>query len=262
MKTALVDGDILVYVCGFAAEETTYCAEDGELFGTLGQAKKHSEDNKLSLDKIEALTEAEPKSHVFHLIKNVLSRVKTRTGAKEVKIYLTGVNNFRDAVATIRPYKGNRVARKPHHYDNVRSYLIDKQGAEVVDNMEADDALGINQSKDSCICTIDKDLDMIPGYHYNFQKDRLYDVPKSIATKNFYTQLLTGDTTDNIVGVPKIGIKTAKRILDKCTDEEDMYWECLKAYAGQYTKPYEALLENGRLLWILREEGEIWEPKW
>ena len=176
MQEALVDGDVLVYICGFAAEDTVYSTPDGLIFSTMGQAVKHCNSNE-----IERLVEAEPLSHVLYLVKNALKRIKDRTGARVIKVYLSGKGNFRNDIATIKPYKGNRSSVKPFHYNNIRDYLVNRWNAEVVDGIEADDALGINQSKDSCICTIDKDLDMVPGYHYNFQKDRLYDVPATKA---------------------------------------------------------------------------------
>src|SRR5690606_41714779 len=75
--------------------------------------------------------------------------------------------------------RSSDLARKPYWYDEIRDYLIRRWGAEVVDGQEADDAIGIaawNSYKEcpeySIIASIDKDLRMIPGYHYNWVKDR------------------------------------------------------------------------------------------
>lgn len=255
---ALVDADIIAYSCGFAVQETTYQTEDGALFSTRGQAKKHVEKKGLENQDIVAFVEAEPVAHALQVAKNLLLRVAERLDTDDMDLYLTGKGNFRETVATIRPYKGNRSAEKPYHYDAIRKYLIQTWGAEVVDGMEADDKLGIEQTETSCIVTIDKDLDMVPGYHFNWRHDKLYNVSEEEALKNFYTQLLMGDTTDNIPGVPGIGVAKAKKLLKGKTKEEDMYWTALCAYAQQYPRPYEALTENAKLLWILRKEGEQW----
>jgi len=266
MNPALVDGDPVCYICGFAAEESVYETPDGLIHPTPGKAKEHCALIGCDPNEINRLVEAEPKSHVLHLVKNLLERVEDATQANEMRIFLSGGSNFRDSVATIRPYKGTRPDRKPVHYDNIRNYMIDHWGAEVITGMEADDALAINQTDDSVICTIDKDLDMVEGWHYNYNTDRLYDVSPYGAAYSFYRQMLTGDTTDNIPGVPKIGKKTADKLLADCKTEEDMFWQVMEAYEySSYEKPYEALVEMGRLLWMLRDEKEskeLWTPKY
>ena len=262
MLTALVDGDPIVYICGFAAQSSTWrCVEDDSIHATKTKAREHAENNKLNTALISEIIDYEPLSHALHLVKNCLNLIQSRTGCSEMRIFLTGSANFRDKIATIRPYKGNRPDRKPYWYKEIRDYLIEVRGAEVVNGIEADDALGIfSEGNKTVICTIDKDLDMIEGLHFNYQKDEMYDVSPENALRNFYMQLLTGDVTDNIQGVPGVGKKTARALLKHCTDEEDMYWTCLKEYCRTHEKAFEALLENARLLWMLREPKQQWEP--
>lgn len=264
MNPALVDGDPIVYITGFAAEESVYETPDGLIHPTPGKAKKHCDLIGCDPNEINRMVEAEPKSHVLHLVKNLLERVEDVTQADDMRIFLSGGSNFRDSVATILPYKGNRPDRKPVHYDNIRKYMISQWGAEIIEGMEADDALAINQTSESVICTIDKDLDMVEGWHYNYSTEKLYEVSPFGACYSFYRQLLTGDSTDNIQGLVGVGKKTADKWLADCKTEEDMFWVAMHAYAhqGTYERPYEALVENARLLWMLREEGEIWKPKW
>ena len=217
----------------------------------------------MRMGEITTTVVAEPLSHALRLVKNMLLRAHEASGAATSRVFLSGPTNYRTALATIRPYKGNRPSNKPVHYEKIREYLISTHHAEVSDNVEADDMLGINQRSGACIATIDKDLDNIPGYHYNLRSGRFYDVLPAVATRNFYTQLLTGDATDNIVGVPGIGKVKAAMALKGLVTEEDYYWRILEEYAKVYSKPYEALEENARLLWILRkplEEGGAWLP--
>lgn len=260
-----VDGDILPYSCGFASEESTYETEDGEVHGTPTQAKAHIKANGLCDDIIKR-TEAEPVSHALRLAKNLLLRVKATVKTKEMNVFLTGgredggVPNFRIAVGTIQPYKGNRVQPKPLHYQAIRDYLVKQWGATVCHGYEADDALGFNQTPDSCIATIDKDLNMIPGDHYNWDKGKYYHVTESEAISFFYHQLLTGDTTDNIMGLPGIGPAKAATALKGLVTEEDMFWKCMCMYeASGYARPHDALVENGKLLWIMRQENVQWK---
>ena len=261
----LIDGDILPYKCGFATQETTYETVDGEVHATPTAAKKHILNmtkigTPLPDDTVTSCVEAEPLSHALKLVKNLLLRVETRTGIKARRIFLTGDTNYRTEAATIAPYKGNRTQPKPLHWKAIRRYLIDKCDAEITDGNEADDALGIYQTDDTIICTIDKDLDMVPGTHYNWDKDIIYDVSPEQGVYNFYHQLLTGDSTDNIPGIPGIGAKRADLILNGLGSEEEFYLAALEAYGKKYDHPFEALLENAWLLWIQREPNELWYP--
>ena len=175
--------------------------------------------------------------------------------------YLTGSDNYRKEIAVTAPYKGNRSQSKPQHYDLIREYLEKAWGCEVIQGQEADDAIGIKayefeDIEDYVIMSIDKDLDMIRGWHYNFVKDNKYLIEDQDAIKHFYTQILTGDRVDNVIGLKGVGPKKAEKILEDCVTEEDMYNAVLKAYDNDETR----VLENGQLLWIRRKENQIWSP--
>ena len=175
--------------------------------------------------------------------------------------FLTGSNNYRKEIAVTAPYKGNRTADKPIHYDLIREYLIKAWGCIVVEDQEADDAIGIKAYEirdidEYIIMSIDKDLDMIRGWHYNFIKDKKYLIDDLKAIRHFYTQILTGDRVDNIAGLRGIGPKKAAKILEDCITEADMYKAVLEAYDNDETR----VLENGQLLWIRRKENQIWSP--
>ena len=181
-------------------------------------------------------------------------------GFEDYTGYISGKNNFRTEIAKTEPYKGNRKAPKPKHYEALREYLLKDWEFTLVDGQEADDAIGIRAYEldpgEFSICTIDKDLDMIRGNHYNFVKDLFYDVTEEEAIFNFYKQILTGDRVDNIIGLKGIGDVKAKRILEECKNEKEMYLAVLEAYEGNE----ERVLENGQLLWIRRLADQVWQP--
>ena len=180
------------------------------------------------------------------------------TLGEDTWFYLTGSNNFRFDIATIKPYKGKR-GDKPEHLAATRQQLQIRWMAEVVEGQEADDAIGIKATELDGGCTIvsiDKDLLMIPGTHYNFVKKEWTEVSQEQGDYFFYKQLLTGDQVDNIQGVPGVGPKKAEKAYEECTTVQEMYAKALEMYKGDT----EALLENARLLWLRRYEGEMWEP--
>lgn len=181
-------------------------------------------------------------------------------GFGEYQGYLTGKKNFRNEIAVTAPYKGNRKSAKPKHYQLLRDYMESAWAFTMIEDQEADDAIGIAAYEmevgEYCICSIDKDLDMLRGDHYNFVKDERYFITEEEGIKNFYKQLLMGDRVDNIIGIKGIGTVKAERLLKECKNENEMYLTVLEAYDGNA----ERVLENGRLLWIRRQPRQLWTP--
>jgi 5'-3' exonuclease len=175
-------------------------------------------------------------------------------------MHLTGKNNFRYQIATTVPYKGNRVDKpKPKHLAFLRSYLVKEWGASISEGEEADDTIAIEATKlgDNCvIVSLDKDLDQICGWHYNFVKHIGYYITSEEGLVKLYTQMLTGDAADNIKGLFRVGPVKAAKIIGDTTDELELYNKVLEAYEGNA----ERVLENAQLLFLRRYEGQIWTP--
>ena len=262
----------------------------------LNEVKSYLKDSDLSSDSVEIVStkNIEPIENVLHSVKHMLMSILDRTEAEDYTIYLSGKGNFREVMAEEVPYKGNRwsekrrdqekqngrwtdwlmateakhtVARRPYHEDQIVKYLCDVWGAVVVDGIEADDALGIASMKfaqrkeKTCIVSIDKDLLMIPGLHFNFVKDEWSEVSELEGYRSFYRQVLTGDSTDNVPGIKGIGDVGATKLLKGCSTVEDMRSIVLLTYMESYE--YEGLqpkdilrkLNNRQnLLWIKRKE--------
>lgn len=180
------------------------------------------------------------------------------------ELYLTGKGNFRETIAKTLPYKGNRKdTPKPQYYEEIREYMMKHHGAKLINFEEADDAMGYRQMEmrgNSVIVSIDKDMKMIPGWHYNFVKQSLVYVNKAQANSWFFRQLLTGDMTDNILGIKGMGPKTADKLLEPVLGDvvgmsEVAQREYRKAYGE---KEWEAIHdEMAQLLWIRRERDQV-----
>lgn len=169
------------------------------------------------------------------------------TESDQYKAFLTGKNNFRKRINPA--YKANRKDTIPPRYlQQCRNYLIEEWKAEVSEGCEADDMLGINQTKETILCSLDKDLDMIPGLHYNWVKGDLYEISEIEAIQHFYRQLLIGDRSDNIFGVDGIGKVKAGRIIDPLDEEQEMYERVRDLYNDD-----ERLCMNMNCLWIWRD---------
>ena len=225
----IVDADSIIYRCGFASD-----------------GNKDADGNP------------EPLSYCLHSVKESITRIlDVFEPSERTRILLQGGGNYRDRVATILPYKGNRdPSKRPVYYDEMREYLVEYFGAELITGMETDDACVMeqwaNKDKSTCLASIDKDLRQCPGHHYNYVKQEFVYVTLAEANKNFWLQVLTGDTTDNIQGIPKVGPKTAEKILHGITDWADMHNAVLAAYKAKGLTR-EAFHENATLLWLMRE---------
>ena len=198
--------------------------------------------------------EDDAQDFVFARTEDLVDSILVNTEATEYRLFLTGKDNFR---YTIYPeYKAHRPKEKPFWLEAARQYLIATFNAEVIDGQEADDAMGINQTGDTIICSIDKDLLMIPGRHYNFVKDEFITVTEEDAIKHFYMQCLTGDRADNIKGIEKVGPKKAEKLLAACVTEQQMFNAVREAYSND-----EEFIMNARVLWIRRKDNEDWKDR-
>jgi len=259
---ALIDADMLEYQIAFASQ---WVDEEGELqISHFDQAAERMD--------------------------NLIEDICEAVGATSHVLYLTGKGNFRADIATRKVYKGTRKADKPFHYANMRAYLTFSHNAVVVDGMEADDAMAIAQTDDpssaTVICSRDKDLRIVPGWHYSWechnQPERpLHEVDKlgeftpkyktkvskvtgkesevfskleATGLRMFYAQILMGDTVDNIPGLPGCGAKGAYDALRGCVSEIEMYDVCLGLYADKF---YDEALE--RFSEVLSEEGGMYD---
>jgi len=228
-----------------------------------------------------ACTDAEYKPLSWPLVQSRiqgrLSGILEAVDASSYQLYLTSTDksNFRIERATVRPYKGHRETEKPYWYKRIREFLIAHRRAEDVSGWEADDQLSIEQClntqvcvqqalegctfTETVICSRDKDLNMVPGWHYSWgagnQKEKpLWNVSELDGLRSFYCQCLTGDPTDNILGLYGVGgsSKLLQHVKD-CQSEVEMYQKVKEAYEKRFGSYWRLFLEeNGALLWMLR----------
>lgn len=189
-------------------------------------------------------------------IDQLMKRIIESCEADSYLAVLSGDNNFRYEVDP--EYKANRKDKPdPRYREDAKAYLITDWGAILTDGYEADDRLGIEQCAEefgaTYIASIDKDLKQIPGYHYNWRKNERTMVSPLEGLRCFYRQLLTGDRTDNILGVGGIGPVKSSKLIDNLENEIDMFQVC-KAMYNDDTR----LLKNGQLLYIWQKENDSW----
>lgn len=196
MKTALIDGDIYAYKVA-AANEKRIDWGDGQV----------------SIDQKSTLAEC------IKTLKHSIDAVTKKLGCDGAIVCLTHEEEFRKQI--MPSYKGHRdPTKKPEYLKPLKQSLIDAYFTYKKRGLEADDCMGILSTHPTLIkgkkviVSIDKDLESIPGWLFNPDKDakpRL--VTEHDADMRFFSQVLTGDATDGYKGCPGVGPVKAEAIL-------------------------------------------------
>jgi len=256
-----IDADILLYKSAWALESRGYIGyNDKDEPAYFSKFKKDVKD----FPRMESYSsvEVEDLDLVCSIFDGMVGTIIRKTGATSHKLYVTGKGNFRKEL--YNDYKSSR-GPKPLLYSTVREYVEWNPNTIVSEGEEADDLLGIAQCKDvdnHIIASIDKDLLMIEGNHYNINSGEMTYVAPKDGLLSFYKQILTGDKVDDIPGIYGVGPKKADKILDGIEDEEDLWLTVVNKWCeyAQHDSVLETVIRNARLLWIRTKEGEIWQP--
>lgn len=263
---ALVDADILLYEISFAAEAYW----------------KHVHD-----ETGEELSGSPPWDIVEWQIEDRIRTIMNESGAEgEPLLLFTGKNNFRERIAVTQKYK-DRVAPKPFHYYNIKAFLKSAFKYFEEDGLEADDLIAIfltAQPNKWICCTRDKDLRQVPGWHYGWEVnnqpsfgpelvDELGSLMlsssrklKGTGARFLYAQMLMGDPTDSIPGIPRYGDVKAFNTLEACNTIDELEEAVAGAYKGFYGLDWlDRMRETGRLVYMTRERKgnliKLYTPK-
>ena len=171
-----------------------------------------------------------------------------------------------------------KAKRKPNKYVSaVRKRLMEDMTVIYDDEYEADDLIAdrakeLNeQGKPYIICSIDKDLKQVPGYHFDYYNVKTTDddgnESKEMRGLSFTTpedswrmlafQVIAGDSGDGVQGIPGIGKVKANQYLHNAKTYPELLNRVVRAYVYNAHKFDEsnwrkALELNYRLVWLGR----------
>jgi 5'-3' exonuclease len=98
--------------------------------------------------------------------------------------------------------------------------------------------------------------------HYLKEKQVILDISEDDAMRFYYEQLLKGDPTDNIPGVPRVGEVKAKALISDCLTEEDMQERVVSKYVEAYGDDwYNHFLINAKLIHIQSHIDDYFDPR-
>lgn len=118
---------------------------------------------------------------------------------------------------TYTSYKGTR--KRDEYLGVYREMIAERDDVMICPGIEADDGVSLyaetlsNRNEDMIVVfSDDKDLECINVCHCKINIDTEIRQPN---TELIYCQMLAGDKEDDIQGIPKVGIKTAQRLLSQ-----------------------------------------------
>lgn len=192
------------------------------------------------------------------IVDSTLRDIATDTNISNMRIYLSGKDCFRYGISKTKPYKGNRATMvRPQYLESTKQYLINKYDAILVNGYEADDGIASDMSQTGAAhCGIDKDMLQIPGWHYNYVKKEWQEVSEEDAILTLYRQILMGDASDNIPGLPRIGEKKAAEAITNyetaLVDAMNFYTEVCNDKLPDIN-PIEYFIEQSNLITMIKD---------
>ena len=175
---------------------------------------------------------------------------------------------FRNSVSICKKYKGNR--QDSTYYEGkiedmayVVKYIQSQYPTLIYPTLEADDILSMLQCEETFILSNDKDLKQVPGFHFDIYKQDLIEIKPEEALRTLAIQLLTGDSTDNIPGLPGYGAVKAEKVL-----KDVKIKSCIQAVQHEYNKVYgitagtDAFVESWNLIKLRLNRGDHFREKY
>ena len=203
---AIIDGDVLCYQACKPRWEKKARIQDGMSFVSLDDNGKRVPLEYTKDEDRQYLEES------WNNLQKDLRMLLDTVYCDEYIMAVKGPDNFRNLMYP--EYKLNRHADPTKQNEFVpvlRKLAVKEELAIESSGREADDLIRIwaEQARaadiDYVICSIDKDLKCIPGKHWLMHKKTLITVSEEDACRHYYEQLLKGDPTDNIPGIPRVG---------------------------------------------------------
>ena len=233
-----------------------------------------------------------------------IEALRSASGVNKINLHVSlGNKGGREVVATVKPYQGNRKdgidEEKRERITLLRHYIAGITGdlfqGVKWENQEADDGLTQMQqiSYNSVMCSDDKDLRMVEGWHYNHRTGKYWftdafgwlEIKETGATRKswgcgtkwFWLQMLTGDPVDHVPGLEMLAVPSANKwfpikkpkgrkpkacgdltgyvILDTAKDDKECFARVYECYLMYYGETAkERFFEQAFLLWMRRNE--------
>jgi 5'-3' exonuclease len=160
----------------------------------------------------------QPEDEQYHTIENaklkfdevfmaIINTIEETHEIDKVLTFANALGNFRKQIS--KSYKANRIGREiPPILNELQAYVKEQYESIAGYGVETDDVVATYWTNltntfgrnEVIIVSIDKDYKQLPClmYNYHLKHQCFYDIDEEQAKRNFYAQMITGDTADNV----------------------------------------------------------------
>lgn len=185
-------------------------------------------------------------------IQSIVNTLEEENDIDSVKFIGLCRRNYRYKVDS--KYKANRADReKPEFIDELRQYMHKNYEIHSTQGVETDDLVVRYHEQlgheNTIICSVDKDYLQCEGTIYNYWKKEYYVISKQKAMYNFWCQMITGDSGDNVNYLPGKGKVFARKLIPENASKFTMMKRVYELFVQQYkSKARERFIQQYLLL--------------
>lgn len=191
-----------------------------------------------------------------------LSFLEDKVAVDEVVFCNGSINNFRKNITPT--YKANRTAKKPEILGALHNLVKFTYDSVWGDGVETDDVVATlwaeevkkNGVDNVIIMSLDKDYKQFPCwfYDYNYKNRELIKITEEEALNNFYSQMIIGDTADNIKVCKGYGKAYALKLFKDAKSEFSLISKTYRLYKQVYGDEARAMFEQAKSLLKLKTD--------
>jgi len=235
----IFDADSLIYASCFKKKDNREFPED--LFET---------DVDVAFNKFEVSFE------------RLLDFLEEQVNVNEVVFCNGSKNNFRKDISAT--YKLNRTQKRPEILPLLHDMVKLEYNSIYGDGVETDDVVATlwaeevekNGIDSVIIMSLDKDYKQFPCwfYDYNYKKRELVKISEEEANKNFYSQMIVGDSADNIKVCKGYGKVYAEKLFKDANNKYSLMNRTYRLYKQVYGDDAKAMFKQAKSLLTLKTD--------
>jgi len=235
----IFDADSLIYASCFKRKEDRDSLDN--IFET---------DVSVAFDKFESSLD------------KLLSFLEDLVEVDEVVICNGSKNNFRKDISPT--YKLNRTQKRPEILPLLHDMVKLAYDSIYGDGVETDDVVATlwaeevkkNGIDSVIIMSLDKDYKQFPCwfYNYNYKNRELIKISEQEAKENFYSQMIIGDTADNINYCKGYGKAYAKKLFKEAKNEYSLVNRTYRLYKEIYGEDAKSMFSEAKSLLTLKTD--------
>ncbi len=235
----IFDADSLIYASCFKKKDDREFPED--LFET---------DVNVAFNKFQVSFE------------RLLDFLEEQVNVNEVVFCNGSKNNFRKDISAT--YKLNRTQKRPEILPLLHDMVKLEYNSIYGDGVETDDVVATlwaeevekNGIDSVIIMSLDKDYKQFPCwfYDYNYKKRELVKISEQEANENFYSQMIVGDSADNIKVCKGYGKVYAEKLFKDANNKYSLMNRTYRLYKQVYGDDAKAMFNQAKSLLTLKTD--------